>query len=129
MAEQPAAAVATDTIKIPRFLNDYRKAMAALKVRSFYANHLCKRRCLEGKLDRSNQECLQGCDEWLRSFFTFKEEVQLDQTLDLNFNEELPLDKIMVREKMLAQTKQKLKMHQTMLEAKVEEKVKLETKK
>lgn len=37
-----------------RFLNDYRKKLSLLKIKSFYANHLCKKNCLEGKLSQNN---------------------------------------------------------------------------
>lgn len=29
-----------------RFMHDFKKDMALVKVKSFYANHLCKRNCL-----------------------------------------------------------------------------------
>lgn len=52
----------TEDIKPPkvlRFLNDYRKKLSLLKIRSFYANHLCKRNCLQGNLNKNNESCLK----------------------------------------------------------------------
>lgn len=32
--------------KMSKFLHEYRKKLSVLKIKSFYANHLCKRNCL-----------------------------------------------------------------------------------
>ena len=48
--------------RISKFLNEYRKKLSAFKVKSFYANHLCKRNCLEGKLNNNPDFCLTACD-------------------------------------------------------------------
>jgi len=32
--------------RVLKFLNDYRKKLSLLKIKSFYANHLCKKNCL-----------------------------------------------------------------------------------
>lgn len=55
--------------KVLKFLNDYRKTLSLLKIRSFYANHLCKKNCLESNLLNNNDICLQECDQWLDRFF------------------------------------------------------------
>lgn len=65
--------------KVLRFLNDYRKELSVLKIKSFHANHLCKKKCLEGKLDRDPTMCFEECDSWLDRFFQFKKEKNPDQ--------------------------------------------------
>lgn len=45
-----------------KFLNDYRKKLSLLKIKSFYANHLCKKNCLEGRLLTNNDTCMKTCD-------------------------------------------------------------------
>lgn len=55
-----------------RFLNDYRKKLSLIKVKSFYANHLCKKYCLEGKLNKNNDTCMKECDVWLDKFYELK---------------------------------------------------------
>ena len=52
-----------------RFLHEFKKNMANIKVKSFYANHLCKKNCLEGNLSDNQDKCLSGCDEWLKKFY------------------------------------------------------------
>ena len=61
-----------------RFLNDYRKTLALLKIKSFYANHLCKKNCLQGRLNQNNESCLSDCDGWLDRFFKLKSEKNPD---------------------------------------------------
>ncbi len=48
--------------KVLRFLNDYRKTLSLLKIKSFYANHLCKKNCLENRLLNNNDTCMKECD-------------------------------------------------------------------
>lgn len=48
--------------KVLRFLNDYRKKLSLLKIKSFYTNHLCKKNCLEGRLQQNNETCMKECD-------------------------------------------------------------------
>ena len=65
--------------KVLRFLNDYRKELALIKTKSFYANHLCKIRCLEGRLNENRTSCIEQCDTWLDSFFATKKQKNPDQ--------------------------------------------------
>lgn len=58
--------------KVLRFLNDYRKKLSLLKIKSFYTNHLCKKNCLEGKLTQNNETCMKECDDWLNKFYELK---------------------------------------------------------
>lgn len=58
--------------RVLRFLNDYRKQLSLLKIKSFYASHLCKRACLEGRLQANNEACLKDCDDWLNKFYEIK---------------------------------------------------------
>lgn len=58
--------------KISKFLYNYRKKLSLLKIKSFYANHLCKKNCLEGKLNSNPDKCFEDCDEWLRGFYQTK---------------------------------------------------------
>jgi len=58
--------------KVLRFLNDYRKKLSLIKIKSFYANHLCKKNCLEGKLNKNNDACMKECDNWLDKFYELK---------------------------------------------------------
>lgn len=60
--------------RMSKFLYEYRKKLSNLKIKSFYANHLCKRNCLEGKLNSNPDFCLNSCDEWLRGFYQLKKE-------------------------------------------------------
>ena len=64
--------------KVLRFLNDYRKQLSLLKIKSFYANHLCKKNCLEGRLQNNNDACMKECDDWLNSFYQMKTEKNPD---------------------------------------------------
>ena len=48
--------------RVLKFLNDYRKTLSLLKIKSFYANHLCKKNCLENKLNQNNDACMKDCD-------------------------------------------------------------------
>ena len=58
--------------KVLRFLNDYRKKLSLLKIKSFYANHLCKRNCFANSLLGNNDTCVQECDQWLDGYFELK---------------------------------------------------------
>lgn len=51
------------------FIHEYRKKLSLLKTKSFYANHLCKKNCLEGKLASSPDNCFNDCDNWLKQFY------------------------------------------------------------
>jgi len=62
-----------------RFLNDYRKKLSLLKIKSFYANHLCKKNCLESRLLTNNDTCLKSCDQWLDSYFELKAKKNPDE--------------------------------------------------
>ena len=52
-----------------RFLHEFKKNMANVKVKSFYANHLCKKNCIEANLNANQDKCLSDCDEWLKKFY------------------------------------------------------------
>ena len=69
MSEQP-----DNNPKISRFLHEYRKKLSLIKIKSFYANHLCKRNCLEGKLNSNPESCFNSCDDWLKGFYQIKKE-------------------------------------------------------
>lgn len=58
--------------KVLRFLNEYRKKLSLLKVKSFYASHLCKKNCLQGRLTQNNDTCIKECDDWLDKFYELK---------------------------------------------------------
>lgn len=44
------------------FFHRYRKETSSIKIKSFYANHLCKKNCLQGALASNNDACLSECD-------------------------------------------------------------------
>jgi hypothetical protein len=73
--------MATEESKAPKvlkFLNNYRKEIGKFKIKAFYANHLCKKNCLENKLSFDNDACLQNCDSWLEGYFKVKKDKNPD---------------------------------------------------
>ena len=64
--------MAEENLEISRLMHEYRKALSRLKIKSFYANHLCKVDCLDHKLNVNPAECFQKCDSWLKDFYTIK---------------------------------------------------------
>lgn len=77
--------------KVLRFLNDYRKQLSLLKIKSFYANHLCKKNCLKARLDSNNEACMKACDDWLNSFYELKSSKNPDsEEMALMSSSEIP---------------------------------------
>ena len=56
------------------FMHEYKKSMANIKVKSFFANHLCKKNCLQADLSANQDKCLADCDDWTRKFYDRKRE-------------------------------------------------------
>ncbi len=116
--------------KVLRFLNDYRKKLSLLKIKSFYANHLCKRNCLEGKLLSNNETCLKQCDEWLNSYYDIKTKKNPDQEeVILLSSSEIPEAQRADYERGVARMRLSINDYLQELDAFVEEKIQRESRK
>lgn len=56
------------------YMYSYAKRVSSLKIKSFYAYHLCKRNCLEHRLNSNPSSCFKECEKWLEQFFQLKKE-------------------------------------------------------
>lgn len=63
-------------VEVLRFVNDYRKALARLKVKSFYAFHTCQLRCLRSLDSERSRECMADCERDLDDFHRWRKETK-----------------------------------------------------
>lgn len=61
-----------DPIEVLRFVNDYRKEMARVKVKSFYAFHSCQLRCFKPLDNERSRECMTDCERDLDEFHRWR---------------------------------------------------------
>lgn len=113
-----------------RFLNDYRKKLSLLKIKSFYANHLCKKNCFSGNLLSNNDNCLAECDQWLDRFFELKSKKNPDpEEIILFSSSELPEAQRTEYEKGVAQMRMAVSSYTEELEGFINDKIRAERKK
>ena len=61
------------TIEVLKFVNDYRKDMAQLRIKAFYVFHTCQLECFK-KINAvtNNRDCMLDCERDLDEVFRYR---------------------------------------------------------